>query len=478
MTPTPRKRSFSKTGYWLGLLFITSFLLLFSPLGFFPQHASQTVPWIAHLAFPLVLASFGWLGPVWGLGAVAWLAGVIGLLGLVLRDPSVALLPLGLSVFAFVVHRGIGGWQTVLQENRLRVSRAAEEINTRRERIRHLQEMETAGSERLQRYRGLRGFVNRLNLNLPPDDLMNALAASVGDQVPGAERVLLYLVNPEGLHLELKRVWRRTGSEMIKAKRGDAYDHWVLRQGQPLLVEEVGRDFRFPEVTPAVEGRPLGSLLVVPLRSEHRSLGVLRVEALGPREVGPDELRLMGIVADLASLAAEKSTLYGRMAQLANTDDLTGLAVKGFFQKQLEETLLRVSGNGPEFSVLLVDIDHFKGYNDSFGHSAGDKLLRQMGQLLSRLMGPTDLAARFGGEEFVCLVPGGKEAGAQRAEEVRARAEAAPVELRRALARVTVSVGVAFFPADGREASLLLRVADRRLYRAKAEGRNQVCSTG
>lgn len=478
MIPIPRRRSFSRAGYWLCLSLITFLLLAFSPLGPTPQGAALLAPWIAHLSFPVVLAAFGWLGPLWGLGATAWFALMIGLVGLVLRDLFLVLLPLELALFAFVVHRGIGRWQTVLQENQLRFHRALEERNMGSEKVHRLQEVVRAGQERLWRYQGLRGFANRLNLALPMEELMTTLVTSIGDQIPRADRVMVYLVNPEGLHLELRRVWRRSGSEMVKAKRGDAYDHWVMRQGQPLLVEGVGRDFRFPELTPALEGRTLGSLLAVPLRSKHRFRGVLRVEAVQPRALGSDELRLLGIVADLASLAVENSALYGRTAELANTDDLTGLAVKSFFLHRLEEVVGRSGMGGGPFSVLLVDIDHFKGYNDAFGHSAGDKLLRQIGQMLIRLMRPEDLAARFGGEEFVCWVAGGPDAGVQRAEEIRARAEATPVELRRAIARATLSIGVAFYPADGGEASLLLRVADRRLYRAKSQGRNRVCREG
>lgn len=478
MTPIPRRRSFSRAVYWLCLWLITSLLFIFSPFGPFPQHASRFTLFVAPLSFPLVLAAFGWLGPVWGLGTVSWLMATVGLAGLTERNIFLTLFPLALALFAVAAHRGIVRWKTVQQENQLRVNRGLEEENTRSDRIRHLEQMLEAGRERLLRYQGLRGFANRLNLTLPMEELLTATSGSIVEQIHSAERVLLYLVNPEGLHLELRKVWRRFGSEMIQAKRGDPYDHWVMRQSQPLSVEEVGRDFRFPEKTSALDDRPLGSLLVVPLKSEHRFLGVLRVESIRPGVLGSDELRLMGIVADLASLAVENSLLFGRTAELANTDDLTGLAVKRFFLERLEEAMARAGKEGGTFSVLLVDIDHFKGYNDTFGHSAGDKLLRKTGQMLRRLMRPEDLAARFGGEEFICLVMGRPELGIQRAGEICARVEATPVELRRSLARATVSIGVAAYPQDGEEGSSLLRVADRRLYRAKAGGRNRVCGEG
>ncbi len=333
--------------------------------------------------------------------------------------------------------------------------------------------------ERLRRYQQLRQIANAFNLNLTLEDLLDCIVPAAGDLVRGADHVLLYLAEPKSLHLELRKVWRRSGAETIKEKHGDPFDQWVMRQGQPLLVEEAGRDFRFPETTVRKAGRAFGALLAVPLITEHRFLGVLRLESAKAHGVGPDDLRLIRILGDLASLGVENSHLYTRMAQLAVTDDLTGLAVREHFRRKMSEELSRAAKAHIPLSVLLIDIDRFKVYNDSLGHSAGDKLLRQIGALLLQVRRPGDFAGRFGGEEFACLYPStSKEEALRRAEQIRMRVEATPVELRREVARITVSIGVAGFPADASTVEQLLQAADRRLYHAKRSGRNQVCAEG
>jgi len=385
--------------------------------------------------------------------------------------------PVEFLVFALLAYRGLEGWGRVMRIESVRTDRVEEQINTQQEEVHHLQVMESAIEERLKRYQQLRQIANAFNLSLTLADLLESIVHAAGDLVRGADHVLLYLADEGSLQLELRKVWRRSGAATIKEKRGDAFDQWVMRQGQPLLVEEAGRDFRFPEGAAEKAGRAFGSLLVVPLITEHRFLGVLRLESAAAHGLGPDDLRLIRILGDLASLGIENSHLYTRMAQLAVTDDLTGLAVREHFEKKLSDELVRAGKAKAPLSILLIDIDRFKVYNDSLGHSAGDKLIRGIGALLLQVRRPGDLAGRFGGEEFVCLYPGIlKQEAVRRAEQIRVRVEATPIELRREVTRITVSIGVAGFPKDGLTAEALLQAADRRLYQAKAQGRNQVCA--
>lgn len=159
------------------------------------------------------------------------------------------------------------------------------------------------------------------------------------------------------------------------------------------------------------------------------------------------------------------------------TDDLTGLAVHRYFHERLEEELARARRHQHPVSLLLIDLDHFKRYNDTYGHPAGDKLLRMMAQALRRWQGDGQLVARYGGEEFVILLAGvDHERARQQAEELRATLAAQEIPLRQGATRITVSIGVATFPDDGQEKTDLLLVADQRLYRAKSGGRNQVCA--
>ncbi len=486
MTLSQRRRSFNafftgRTGLWAGLVVLTFLLVATAPFGSAsPLFPRMVLFWAGHLPYLLIFAAFAWHGPVWGLGVTSWAVLLTALIGLGSGEPILLWLPVQFLLFGGLVYGGLGFWEQTLQAQGLQVGRMEEKLNTQQEEIHRLKSLEKAIEQRLRRYQQLRQVANAFNLSLTLEDLLDCIVRAAGDLVLGSDHVLLYLAEPGSLQMELRKVWRRTGSStIIKEKRGDPFDQWVLRQGQPLLVEEAGRDFRFPETAAEKAGRAFGSLLAVPLITEHRFLGVLRLESAAPHGVTPDDLRLVRILGDLASLGIENSTLYTRMAQLAVTDDLTGLAVREPFRKKLSAELARAAKANAQISVLLIDIDRFKVYNDTFGHSAGDKLIRQIGSLLLQIRRPGDLSARFGGEEFACLFPGAsKEDAVRRAEQIRVRVEATPVELRREVARITVSIGVAVFPGDGTSMEQILQTADRRLYHAKHGGRNRVCAEG
>ncbi len=427
----------------------------------------------------MILWSFACHGPLWGLGAAAWSSALIGFVGLTARESALLWLSAELCAFAGIAHGGLEGRREAVRSALGRVERAGERINTTQEELKRAEEAEWATQRRMEQYQRLRQVANTFAMSLDPDELEEGIVQSTGELVHAADRVLLYGVDLKALDLELRRVWRRGDAAPIREKRGDAFDHWVMRQGQPLLVEETAHDFRFAEAAAEQAGRSMGAVLVTPLRTPSRFLGVLRLESSAPRGLTPDDLRLVGIVADLVSLAVENSFLYGRMARLAITDDLTGLAVRSHFERELEAALGRARAEKREIAVLLIDIDRFKVYNDGFGHSAGDKLLRQVGQILMGWMRPGDLAARYGGEEFVCILSGvSPDQAARRAEEIRQVVEQTSVLLRRTVTRTTISIGVAGFPRDAQGGEALLEAADRRLYRAKGLGRNRVCASG
>jgi len=165
------------------------------------------------------------------------------------------------------------------------------------------------------------------------------------------------------------------------------------------------------------------------------------------------------------------------LKELAVKDGLTSLYNHRHFQEALAQELSRSNRYGKQCSVVFMDVDNFKNYNDSHGHPEGDRLLKSLSQILVSHLRCTDLAARYGGEEFVLLLPETAKEGALRiAEGVRLRVEEEPFpgRERQPLGRVTVSLGVASYPEDGADAAALLACADQLLYRAKHEGRNRV----
>jgi diguanylate cyclase (GGDEF)-like protein len=160
-----------------------------------------------------------------------------------------------------------------------------------------------------------------------------------------------------------------------------------------------------------------------------------------------------------------------QLAELAASDALTGLRNRGAFEERLEEEVERARRHGRPLSLLLLDIDRFKEYNDTFGHLAGDAVLRSVGSILARKVRATDFAARYGGEELAVILPDTDSNGAlELAERLRKAVESAPWTDR----SITVSVGVASLGDRVESAKDLLDAADRALYRSKERGRNLV----
>ncbi len=171
----------------------------------------------------------------------------------------------------------------------------------------------------------------------------------------------------------------------------------------------------------------------------------------------------------------EKQTAAAQ--QQAAVDALTGLATFRVLRDRLATEVARVRRAGESFAVLFVDLDNFKQVNDRFGHEAGNEVLRRTAQEFSTLIRSTDLAARYGGDEFVVVLVGTQVEGARGVgEKLRDRVEAIGKELGYPAALVTASIGVAGFSAEAPEHEDVLVAADRALYRAKAAGRNQVAT--
>ena len=188
-----------------------------------------------------------------------------------------------------------------------------------------------------------------------------------------------------------------------------------------------------------------------------------------------DDLRLMDIVADLSAVVIRNILLYQKTRELSIMDSLTECYLLRYVQERVTEEIHRSVRLSAPFSVVMADIDFFKKYNDEFGHTAGDFVLRSVADLLKSNAGPTDIVGRYSGEEFILILPQKTAAEAARlAEAIRAAVEARPFKLRRETRTITMSFGVAQYPVDGVTRDELIQKADQRLSRAKRPGRNRV----
>ena len=175
-------------------------------------------------------------------------------------------------------------------------------------------------------------------------------------------------------------------------------------------------------------------------------------------------------------MALSNLKLHETLRSQSIRDPLTGLFNRRFMEESLELEIRRATRNQRPLGVIMIDLDHFKHFNDTFGHEAGDTLLRELGSFLQGNIRAEDIACRYGGEEFTLILPEGTaEVTQQRANFLREAVKRMDVTHRgRPLGRITISMGVSIFPEHGRTRDALLEAADEALYRSKDQGRDRV----
>ncbi len=227
----------------------------------------------------------------------------------------------------------------------------------------------------------------------------------------------------------------------------------------------------------ALEATPSGLKpdIVVPIEHEGTLLGIFLVGGLTRRQ--EQAKRILKMVADLTAVALVFLTRLRTVEESADSDGLTGLLNKRALLNRLGDEIHETERQSLPLSLLILDVDHFKHYNDTNGHLEGDEVLKEVGRLLKRSIREDDVAARYGGEEFVVIYPGaGKDVAERLAESLRRAVESHGFSngTSQPLGRITLSGGVATFPEDALNAVDLLRAADQALYEAKATGRNRI----
>lgn len=257
---------------------------------------------------------------------------------------------------------------------------------------------------------------------------------------------------------------------------GEGISGYVAATGKGLLVSDVEQDPRFQRRNR--ERYYTRSLLSAPIMLQNTLRGVINVNNKISRQGFDDaDLHLLQAIADHAAAALRNAERYEEMVARARADTLTGLANHGYFWSAVDLEIKRADRYARELALVMVDVDEFKQFNDRFGHIEGDTALRRISELIRERCRSSDVAARYGGEEFAVVLPETSLEGARIfGEKIRQSVEAEPFGPDRDQ-RLTVSVGATSFPEVGETARDLVDAADRRLYRAKSMGRNQVCAT-
>ncbi|MDD5730748.1 MAG: sensor domain-containing diguanylate cyclase [Candidatus Omnitrophica bacterium] len=332
--------------------------------------------------------------------------------------------------------------------------------------------------EKIARYKGLKKIIEEINTNSSLDFVAEYLV-SVAFSTIAANRgaCILYLLNPQTQKLSMYKTKKEEKNLIVKSKEGDTFDFWVLRHLSPLLVEDGRDDFRFDlEKIKSYKERPVVSVVSSPFISEHSFLGLLRLDSMRAKAYSQDDLRFLVTICDIGAVALENAMLVSRTQDLAIHDGLTSFYRKGYFMDRLKEECKRSARQNKTFSLLMLDIDHFKDFNDTYGHTAGDIVLKEISHnIMELLKEKSAVISRFGGEEFCMILTGMERAKAEEtAEQIREKIGATKINLRGKQLNVTVSIGVVNFPSTDKDEMELIIKADRAMYEAKQKGRNRV----
>ena len=251
-------------------------------------------------------------------------------------------------------------------------------------------------------------------------------------------------------------------------------DCWALRQGRPYPEEGTTPAFTCKHLG-ANHGHRVHSRACVPLLAQGAMFGTILVAT--ESDLTRDQRGAATAAAEQISLAIANLRLHETLRTQSLRDPLTGLFNRRYLEVSLARDLARAVRRSQPLAVLMIDIDHFKSFNDTHGHEAGDTALAKFGELLGSIVRSEDVACRYGGEEFTLVL---QEADAglalDRAEELRRAAQRMPIDYRRqSLGPVTCSIGIAAYPLHGDTPDQLIRRADRALYLAKEQGRDRVC---
>lgn len=263
----------------------------------------------------------------------------------------------------------------------------------------------------------------------------------------------------------------------LRLRKGEGIAGWVALNGEPLLIRDVSRDERFQGQFDRQFSFTTQSIVCVPMKIKDRVVGVIElINSMDKLAFNDADMAVLSAIADFAAIALENARNYDRINELVITDDLTGLYNSRHFTRLIDDECNRALRYHTEMTLVFLDLDRLKGINDVHGHLVGSRMLSEFGRLIGANIRASDKAARYGGDEFVIILPHtGKEQGLAMAAKFRRRLhesvflsdDGQPIPL-------TASIGVASFPGDAATREELIRAADVAMYEAKRAGRDTI----
>lgn len=282
----------------------------------------------------------------------------------------------------------------------------------------------------------------------------------------------LYVMHPSKNHLEMVGRW---GTPTIQESIFNPEQCWAIRLGRPHKIvqshhELVCDHFHFEEDV-------MNTIMCVPLMAQNDIYGLLYMEIANESfTLNHDQQLLITAFAELTALALANVRLRDNLRHQSIRDPLTGLFNRRFLEDGLFKQKLRAKSEKSSFAILMLDLDHFKKINDTFGHDAGDMTLKEIGSLLEQATQVGDLASRYGGEEFVVILNDIDIKNAlTKAEQIRLAVTKIHLKYgAQPIGPISISIGIAIYPTDSEDTDKLIELADKALYAAKKKGRNTV----
>jgi len=319
-----------------------------------------------------------------------------------------------------------------------------------------------------------KALTSTLNLN----QVLQLIMEKISNLFSPATWSLLLVDEKTGeLHFEIVTGGAAESLKAVRLRPGEGIAGWVALHGEPLVLDDVYKDARFAPRLDEMTNLQTQSVVCVPVKSQDRVLGVIElVNCLGRFSPEYDDLFRLQALADYAAIAIQNARVVQQIHELTITDDCTSLYNSRHLHAVLESEIYRSTRYDYECSIIFIDLDHFKDVNDTYGHLRGSKLLMELGELIKSDLRMMDFAFRYGGDEFVVLLP----------QTTKSKATIVARRLLRLIARhaflsdealsiyTTASLGVATFPEDARTKSELIHQADEAMYVVKNSSRNGI----
>ena len=337
-------------------------------------------------------------------------------------------------------------------------------------------QMKDITQQHIQRLETINRVSRQIMLSLNTEQTMSLLTTAIQDALD-ADTYFIGIVRDNEIHLDL---FYDDGEYFsgIQVPLNGTLSGWVIKNQKELFLSDLPKDIKLDGVENFVIGkeRTSRSWMGVPLKSEHVT-GIMALSSYRPKAFDRADMELLSNLAQHVTLALNNAFQHTQVKEQARLDSMTGVYNHGYFLERLAEQADESFNTGISLSLIMMDIDYFKQYNDTFGHLVGDQILKTLCAAIKQHIKQTDAVGRWGGEEFIISLPGtsGMQAMqvAQRIGETMSGLGVEDMD-QRTVPVPTVSQGIAVFPDEANEIFRLIDLADQRLYMAKERGRNQI----